>query len=363
MKKEIFKFIVLLLVAAGAGPAGAAFWQWSTTPGANANADPSINWAEGQAPSSVNDSARSMMAVLARWRNDVGGNLQTGGTSTAYTLTTNSGFGSAADMDNSQLTFNVHATNGDNPTLNVDGIGALPITTNISTPVPAGTLLVGSVYEVVFYNSVSKFVLKGLYGSPYNIPLGGILWSTAPTAPNSNFVAPSGQCISTTTYATYWVQQGSPASGACPGGQFAIIDMRGRVPAALDTLNASAAGRLTNSGTGCGTAMTSVGATCSNGVEGRAISLAQLPTGITSSGVNNINVAAPGGLNFITGTGVATANTQTGPNQVTNVLNPVGNASGASGSNSIAVTSNNTSGAATPFVQPTIGLIPYLRIL
>lgn len=44
-----------------------ALWQWSTTAANNATADPSINWAEGQAPSTVNDSARAMMAAIATW--------------------------------------------------------------------------------------------------------------------------------------------------------------------------------------------------------------------------------------------------------------------------------------------------------
>lgn len=42
-----------------------SLWQWSTTAANNASADPSINWAEGQAPSTVNDSARAMMAAVA----------------------------------------------------------------------------------------------------------------------------------------------------------------------------------------------------------------------------------------------------------------------------------------------------------
>jgi hypothetical protein len=44
-----------------------ALWQWSTTAANNATADPSINWQEGQPPSSVNDSARAMMAAIATW--------------------------------------------------------------------------------------------------------------------------------------------------------------------------------------------------------------------------------------------------------------------------------------------------------
>ena len=43
-----------------------ALRDWSTTPGSNANVG-SINWAEGQAPSTINDSARQMMADVADW--------------------------------------------------------------------------------------------------------------------------------------------------------------------------------------------------------------------------------------------------------------------------------------------------------
>lgn len=43
-----------------------ALWQWSTTPASNASAG-AIDWAEGQPPSTVNDSARQMMADVATW--------------------------------------------------------------------------------------------------------------------------------------------------------------------------------------------------------------------------------------------------------------------------------------------------------
>ncbi len=50
-----------------------SFWKWSRTAANNATADGSINWAEGQAPSTVNDSARAMMAAASKYRDDVGG--------------------------------------------------------------------------------------------------------------------------------------------------------------------------------------------------------------------------------------------------------------------------------------------------
>lgn len=42
-------------------------YQWSTTPNNNANASTGVNWAEGQLPSTVNNSARQMMADVAQW--------------------------------------------------------------------------------------------------------------------------------------------------------------------------------------------------------------------------------------------------------------------------------------------------------
>lgn len=41
--------------------------DWSTTPASNDSADSGINWAEGQPPSSVNNSARGMMAAIKSW--------------------------------------------------------------------------------------------------------------------------------------------------------------------------------------------------------------------------------------------------------------------------------------------------------
>ena len=65
--------------------------SWSTTAATNATADSNINWAEGQAPSTVNDSSRQVMAAIAAWFAliDQGtvSNGTVGGTAGAITLT------------------------------------------------------------------------------------------------------------------------------------------------------------------------------------------------------------------------------------------------------------------------------------
>ncbi len=127
-----------------------AFWQWSKLAAANATADTSpINWQEGQAPSSVNDSARAMMARTAEWRDDISGTITTTGTSTAYALASNQIVTSLAVMGGAMIAFVPHLTNGQgSPSvqLNVDGLGAKPLRSAPAVEIGAGTLIQGTPY-------------------------------------------------------------------------------------------------------------------------------------------------------------------------------------------------------------------------
>lgn len=353
MKKQIVLFVALFLVAIGAGPASSALWNWSKTASSNATADPSINWAEGMSPSSVNDSARAMMARVAEWRDDISGLLTTAGTSTAYTVTTNEGLSTPTPVDGQLLAITVHATNGTAPTLTADGGTTYAIQSSAGVPVPAATLILGSPYTLRFSVANSAWMLRDFYGTALNVPLGALVPYTLSTVPNSNFVFPYGQCLSTTTYAVYWVALGSPASGACPGGQFAILDMRGRNPTALDTLPGStAANRLTGASTGCGTAMTSVGAVCANGAESHALTIAELAAHThTITDPGHVHGGVPQKLNTIP---------PGSPSTNTLVDATLGNSASAT----TGITVNSTgSGTAHPIVNPNIGVTYLLRVL
>jgi hypothetical protein len=154
---------------------------WSRTAASNATADSSINWAEGQSPSSVNDSARAMMARIAEWRDDLGG-ITTGGSATAYGVSTNRGFASAAAMDKAIITIIPHATSGAAPTLAVDGLTARQIRTATGVNVPTGALVAGTPYVVIYLNATTEFILLGAVAALGSLDVTG---ATALTAPDT----------------------------------------------------------------------------------------------------------------------------------------------------------------------------------
>jgi hypothetical protein len=102
------------------------FW-WSRTAGANANADPTVNFSEGQTPGSLNDSNRAAMAATAKYRDDIAGALVTGGTSTAFTVSSYEVFDTLPHLNGQMIAFTPHTTNAATVTLNVDSLGAKPL--------------------------------------------------------------------------------------------------------------------------------------------------------------------------------------------------------------------------------------------
>lgn len=100
-------------------------WAWSTTAASNDSADTTINWAEGQAASTVNNSARAGMAGQAKYLLDAHGALTTTGAADTYSVSTNSTL--AALRDGVGLSLVLNATSTGASTLNVDGLGAKAI--------------------------------------------------------------------------------------------------------------------------------------------------------------------------------------------------------------------------------------------
>jgi microcystin-dependent protein len=328
-------------------------YKWSQTAASNSNADATINWAEGQAPSSVNDSARALMAAVAKYRDDMAGALTTGGTSTAYTVTSNQSFNSLANMSGKAVAFVPHTTNGATVTLNVDGLGAKALRSAPSTELGAGVLVQGTPYVAVYDNAAVEWVLHGFYGDPYGVPLGGVLPYIGATAPNSNFVLPYGQAISRTTYATLFALVSTTYGSGDGSTTFNVPDLRGRVVAGQDDMGGSSADRLTNQ-TG-GLDGDTLGAT--GGAETHTLSTAQIAahthTGSTGSdGAHTHTVTARELSAYGTGGAIGTR------------LDSGSVTSSSNGAHTHTFTSDSTGGGgAHNNVQPTIVLNYILRVL
>lgn len=223
-------------------------YKWSQTASADATADGTINWAEGQSPSSINDSARAMMAATAKYRDDIAGAIVTGGTSTAYSVTSYQVFDTLAHLGGQMIAFTPHATNGATVTLNVDSLGAKPLRAQPSVELPAGSLILGTPYVATYNNSDAVWYLQGGSGiaNAYSIPLGAGLDYWGLTTPNSIFAFPAGQAISRTTYATLFALIGGQYGSGDGSTTFNLPDKSGRVSA----MKEATATRLTTAGCG-----------------------------------------------------------------------------------------------------------------
>ena len=292
-------------------------YTWSRTAGTNASADSTVNWVEGQAPSTLNDSGRAMMASTAKWRDDIAGAITTGGSSTAYTVTSYQIFDSLSDMNGQVIGFTPHTTNGATVTLNVDSLGAKPLRTSPSVELQSGVLIQGTPYVAVYNNSDGAFYLRGVGPQP-GIPLGASVdyWGTS--APSTFFALAFGQAISRTTYATLFSLFSTTYGTGDGSTTFNLPDLRGAIVAGKDDMGGSAANKITNAVSGI--PGTTLGA--SGGAQSVTLAANQIPAGVPST-VSGVTVnaggasivttsAVPGNLTVSTGSGNVVPDVATG---------------------------------------------------
>jgi hypothetical protein len=158
-------------------------WSWSTTAATNSNADGGINWAEGQLPPTVNDSARAMMQRVAQLLRDMGGVNVTTGTANAQLLAPTGTWNS--NSDGRRGGFTAGFTNTGAMTLNISSVGAAAVLLN-NAALTGGEVVAGAHYEFV-YHTASGSRLAGFHLiSGRQAVLSGTAASTIVVADNSN---------------------------------------------------------------------------------------------------------------------------------------------------------------------------------
>lgn len=131
-------------------------YKWSTTADSNNSSDSAINWSEGQAPSTVNNSARAMMGRVAELVKDLGGTVTAGGTANGLTVTANSAFTTLAN--GRIIAFIAASDNTTAATLNVNSIGAKSLrkmTPDGDAALAGGEIQAGSVYLAVYNTALN----------------------------------------------------------------------------------------------------------------------------------------------------------------------------------------------------------------
>jgi microcystin-dependent protein len=316
------------------------FWKWSQTASSNSNADATINAAEGMAPSAVNDSMRAMMAAAAKYRDDTAGSITTGGSATAYTITTSQSLTTLTA--GFTIAFVPHATNtGSAPTLAVDGLTAKPIRTVKGSEIGAGVLVANSIYTVTYATSNSGEWI--LHSAPSSVPAGtGALWFT--TVAPTGWLLLQGSAISRTTYAdlfNLWTTQFGVGDGSTT---FNLPNLIGRTPAGLDT----AGTRLSS--------FTSLGATL--GAQTKTITQGNLPSYTLSHTLTLASTAVTGAqgslhqsgssINVSEGSGFSVYRSDT-----ISLITPTGTLGSSSLSGSV---TSGGSGTAFDVTQPTLAV-------
>ena len=130
---------------------GENVYGWSTTAADNATSDSLINWQEGQARATVNNSSRSELAAHAKFRNLITGSITTGGTAEAMTFVSGVSFTEVPTP--MRVLLKIGATNGAGTTLNMDGIGAVAIKDQRGQNLVGGEMVLNSFAELIYDGS------------------------------------------------------------------------------------------------------------------------------------------------------------------------------------------------------------------
>jgi microcystin-dependent protein len=204
-------------------------------------------------PGAVNDSARALMAGIARYISDTNGSITTGGGSNIYTVTSLSGH--TALTNGIVIAAKASFTNTGAATLNLNTIGAKSIRvfdSGAEGALVSGQIVINGTYQFRYDTAANSAAGAWILLNPSPDPtsqagIGDVkVWpsNTAPTG----WALCYGQELSQTTYAALFaILSTTYNTGGETAGNFRVPDLRGRIPAGKDNMGGTDALRITGS--------------------------------------------------------------------------------------------------------------------
>lgn len=213
-----------------------SIYDWDLLAASNANADTDVNWAEGQAPSTVNNSARFMMQRIRELLSDLGGVVSAGGSANVLTVTAESAVSSY--IDGIRISFRASVDNTSAATLNVNAVGAKPVvkfTLDGEQALGGGEMQAGCIYEVIYSAALNGAAGGWLLLNPtqQQIAAGLIIFNGSSTVP-SGWLECDGSAISRTTYANLFAAIGTAWGAGNGSTTFNVPELRGEFPRGWD---------------------------------------------------------------------------------------------------------------------------------
>ena len=226
--------------------------QWSTSAANNASGVTNVNWAEGQAPSTVNNSARQEMADVATWyrntaewidRNDaISFSSGTKVLLTSQDVTAIYNVGRRIQLTASTPgtlygRITASSTSGSDTALTIDWDSTAVLVSEAISDVSIGIIGNSTGTQSLDAQNITRL-------SQFGVPTGTILEYSSTSAP-TGFLLADGTGYSRTTYADLFAVIGT-SFGTTSTGTFAVPDRRGRVGVGLDNMGGTSANRISS---------------------------------------------------------------------------------------------------------------------
>ncbi|WP_455465839.1 phage tail protein [Bartonella sp. B39] len=221
-----------------------SIYDWSLIASENAYADDLINWAEGQPPSSVNDSARVMMQRIKEYLLDNSGMIDTQFTvdqeknKTSLRLITKSSF--KAYRGGIVVRFRAQGQNKGITNVSLNQLISRPVymmSLNGIVPLKGGEIQSGGIYELVYTCDIAGKNVDGwfLTNPTQNSSPPGFIGTFAMEKMPEGWLLCDGKAYSRKTYANLFATLGETWGRGDGHSTFNVPDLRGMFLRGLDS--------------------------------------------------------------------------------------------------------------------------------